>query len=39
MGTNYQELLDAGLVARTIHTDGNVTYRLTATGKKWRAAC
>lgn len=33
-----QELLDHGLVARTIHTDGRVTYRLTAAGKKWRAA-
>lgn len=34
-----QELLDAGLVARTIHADGKVTYRLTDAGKAWRAAC
>lgn len=33
-----QELLDAGLVARTIHQDGKITYRLTAAGKAWRAA-
>lgn len=33
-----QELLDAGLVARTIHQDGRITYRLTAAGKRWRAA-
>lgn len=33
-----QELLDAGLVARTSHTDGRVTYRLTVAGKRWRAA-
>lgn len=36
--TSGQELLDAGLVARTIHTDGRTTYRLTAAGKRWRAA-
>lgn len=33
-----QELLEAGLVARTIHTDGRTTYRLTAAEKKRRAA-
>lgn len=33
-----QELLDAGLVARTIHQDGRITYRLTDAGKRWRAA-
>jgi len=33
-----QELLDAGLVARTCHADGRVTYRLTAAGKAWRGA-
>jgi hypothetical protein len=32
-----QELLDAGLVARTCHADGRVTYRLTAAGKRWGA--
>lgn len=31
-----QELLDAGLVARTIHSNGKVTYRLTPAGKAWR---
>ena len=33
-----QELLDARLVARTIHQDGRVSYRLTAAGKAWRSA-
>lgn len=33
-----QELLDAGLVARTMHADGRVTYRLTEAGRRWRAA-
>lgn len=33
-----QELLDAGLVARTIHQDGRITYRLTEAGREWRAA-
>lgn len=33
-----QELLDAGLVARTCHADGRVTYRLTAAGKAWRGS-
>ncbi len=32
-----QELLDAGLVARTTHADGRVTYRLTEAGKAWRS--
>lgn len=31
-----QELLDAGLVARTMHADGRVTYRLTDAGMRWR---
>lgn len=30
-----QELLDAGLVARTTHQDGRVSYRLTAKGRRW----
>ena len=29
-----QELLDAGLVARTSHADGRVTYRLTPAGQR-----
>ncbi len=33
-----QELLDAGLVARTTHADGRMTYRVTEAGKRWRAA-
>lgn len=33
-----QELLDAGLVARTMHADGRVTYRLTAAGQAWKPA-
>jgi len=33
-----QELLDAGLVARTCHADGRVTYRLTQAGQRWRSA-
>ena len=32
-----QELLDAGLVARTMHSDGRVTFRLTPAGKAWGA--
>ncbi len=32
-----QELLDAGLVARTLHAGGSVTYRLTAKGRRWGA--
>lgn len=32
-----QELLDAGLVARTVHAGGSVTYRLTAKGRRWGA--
>lgn len=31
-----QELLDTGLVARTTHADGRVTYRLTDAGRRWR---
>lgn len=32
-----QELLDAGLVARTVHAGGSVTFRLTAKGRRWGA--
>lgn len=32
-----QELLDAGLVARTIHAGGAVTFWLTAKGRRWGA--
>jgi hypothetical protein len=31
-----QALIDAGLVARTCHADGRVTYRLTDAGMRWR---
>lgn len=32
-----QELVDAGLVARTCHPSGAVTCRLTEAGKRWRS--
>lgn len=33
-----QELVDAGLIARTCHPGGSVTCRLTDAGKRWRLA-
>lgn len=33
-----QELVDAGLVARTCHPGGAVTYRLRDAGRRWRSA-
>lgn len=33
-----QELVDAGLVARTCHAGGAVTYRLRDAGRRWRVA-
>ena len=32
-----QELVDAGLIARTCHPGGGVTCRLTEAGKRWRS--